>query len=123
MINEVTSVSNNGGFGNITGAPNTGNNAHGFWQVPSGRWLGAGAANVNTRGTEAVPGSSSVYFPAGGYRNYSNGNTSNAGNYGYSWSGSSGNTPGAYYLYVYSGDASWFSNNRYNGFTVRCIRE
>ena len=123
LINEVTSVSNNGGFGNITGAPNTGNNAHGFWQVPSGRWLGAGAANVNTRGTEAVPGSSSVYFPAGGYRNYSNGNTNYAGSYGYSWSGSSIITAYACYLYVYSGTASWSNYDRYFGFTVRCIRE
>ena len=123
LINEVTSVSNNGGFGNITGAPNTGNNAHGFWQVPSGRWLGAGAANVNTRGTEAVPGSSSVYFPAGGYRYSSNGYTNGAGSSGYSWSGSSGNTPNAYYLYVYSGTAYWGNYTRCYGFTVRCIRE
>ena len=123
LINEVTSVSNNGGFGNITGAPNTGNNAHGFWQVPSGRWLGAGAANVNTRGTEAVPGSSSVYFPAGGYRDYSIGNTSNAGGNGYSWSASSSNTTFAYYLYVTSGFAYWNGNLRYYGFSVRCIRE
>ena len=123
LINEVTSVSNNGGFGNITGAPNTGNNAHGFWQVPSGRWLGAGAANVNTRGTEAVPGSSSVYFPAGGYRYYSNGSTNYAGSYGYSWSGSSYNTANAYNLYVGSGGAYWSNNYRFYGFTVRCIRE
>ena len=123
LINEVTSVSNNGGFGNITGAPNTGNNAHGFWQVPSGRWLGAGAANVNTRGTEAVPGSSSVYFPAGGYRYYSNGYTYIAGYSGYSWSGSSGNTTYAYYLLVNSGNAYWNYNYRYGGFAVRCIRE
>ena len=123
LINEVTSVSNNGGFGNITGAPNTGNNAHGFWQVPSGRWLGAGAANVNTRGTEAVPGSSSVYFPAGGYRYNSNGDTSHAGNDGYSWSGSSSNATNAYYLYVYSGHAYWNLYTRNIGFTVRCIRE
>ncbi|MDC2174879.1 fibrobacter succinogenes major paralogous domain-containing protein, partial [Bacteroides thetaiotaomicron] len=105
------------------GAPNTGNNAHGFWQVPSGRWLGAGAANVNTRGTEAVPGSSSVYFPAGGYRNHSNGNTYNAGNFGYSWSGSSNGTANAYNLTVNSANAGWNYNYRYGGFTVRCIRE
>ncbi|RGQ81771.1 hypothetical protein DWY80_18805, partial [Bacteroides ovatus] len=84
---------------------------------------GAGAANVNTRGTEAVPGSSSVYFPAGGYRNYSIGNTDNAGSNGYSWSGSSTNTTNAYYLYVNSGSANWNYSNRNYGFTVRCIRE
>ena len=127
LINEVTSVSNNGGFGNITGAPNTGNNAHGFWQVPSGRWLGAGAAADAARNTgkaaELVPGSSSVYFPAGGYRNNSNGNTSNAGNNGFSWSASSNNTAYAYYLYVNSGNAYWNNHLRDYGFTVRCIRE
>ena len=127
LINEVTSVSNNGGFGNITGAPNTGNNAHGFWQVPSGRWLGAGAAADAARNTgkaaELVPGSSSVYFPAGGYRGYSNGYTYYAGYYGYSWSASSYNTTYAYNLNVYSGLADWNYNNRNYGFTVRCIRE
>ena len=127
LINEVTSVSNNGGFGNITGAPNTGNNAHGFWQVPSGRWLGAGAAADAARNTgkaaELVPGSSSVYFPAGGYRYYSNGNTTNAGYNGCSWSASSNSTANAYYLSVYSGGAYWSNYYRDYGFTVRCIRE
>ena len=127
LINEVTSVSNNGGFGNITGAPNTGNNAHGFWQVPSGRWLGAGAAADAARNTgkaaELVPGSSSVYFPAGGYRDYSSGNTDHAGGDGYSWSASSNTTALAYSLNVYSGIASWISNNRNYGFAVRCLRE
>ena len=127
LINEVTSVSNNGGFGNITGAPNTGNNAHGFWQVPSGRWLGAGAAADAARNTgkaaELVPGSSSVYFPAGGCRYGSNGNTGNAGGNGYSWSASSYSTTGAYNLGVTSGNAGWGSSSRNFGFTVRCIRE
>ena len=127
LINEVTSVSNNGGFGNITGAPNTGNNAHGFWQVPSGRWLGAGAAADAARNTgkaaELVPGSSSVYFPAGGYRYSSNGGTGYAGSNGYGWSGSSNYTASAYYLYVSSGNANWIYTSRAYGFTVRCVRE
>ena len=61
-------------------------------------------------------------FPAGGYRNNSNGNTNNAGNNGYSWSASSNNTTNAYNLNVNSGNANWNNNNRNNGFTVRCIR-
>ena len=131
LINEATSVSNNGGFGNVTGTP-TGNNSYGnyingFWQVPSGRWLGAGAAADAARNTgkaaELVPGSSSVYFPAGGYRDTSNGSTNYAGDYGYSWSASSSNTALAYCLYVNSGNAYWSSNYRNNGFPVRCIRE
>ena len=123
LINEATSVSNNGGFGSIGGALNTGNNAHGFWQVPSGRWLGAGAAVTANRGTEAVPGTSSVYFPAGGYRNSSSGGANGAGNTGYGWSGSSNNTTKAYDLSVNSGNAYWSSTSRTYGFPVRCIRE
>ncbi|VDR34695.1 Uncharacterised protein [Alistipes sp. cv1] len=127
LINEATSVSNNGGFGNVTGTPNIGNNAHGFWQVPSGRWLGAGAAADAARNTgkaaELVPGSSSVYFPAGGYRLDSNGYTNSAGGNGYSWSASSSYTSNAYFLYVSSGNAYWNDLNRNFGFTVRCIRE
>ena len=123
LINEATSVSNNGGFGSIGGALNTGNNAHGFWQVPSGRWLGAGAAVTANRGTEAVPGTSSVYFPAGGYRNSSSGGANGAGNTGYGWSGSSNNTTNAYDLSVNSGNAYWSSTSRTYGFPVRCIRE
>ena len=62
-------------------------------------------------------------FPAGGYRNNSNGTTNNAGNNGYSWSGSSYSTTYAYSLNVSSGNAYWSYYNRNYGFTVRCIRE
>lgn len=62
-------------------------------------------------------------FPAGGYRNNSNGNTNNAGNNGYSWSGSSYSTTGACNLSVNSGGAYWNANSRYDGVSVRCIRE
>ena len=131
LINEATSVSNNGGFGNITGAP-TGNNSYGnyingYWQPASGRWLGAGAAADAARNTgkaaELVPGSSSVYFPAGGYRDLSSGGTNSAGDYGCGWSGSSYYTTNACNLYVISGSAYWNSTDRTCGFTVRCVRE
>ena len=62
-------------------------------------------------------------FPAGGYRNYFDGNTVNAGYFGYSWSASSVNTTNAYSLNVNSGLAYWNYDYRYYGFTVRCIRE
>ena len=123
------SVSNNGGFALLTngmapsGSNSYGNHAHGYYQPLSGRWLGAGAAVTSNRGTEAVPGSSSVYFPAGGYRSYSNGGTSGAGGNGYGWSGSSDTTALAYGLTVGSGTAYWYSTGRTYGFTVRCVRE
>lgn len=113
------SVSNNGGFGSVTISPNIPANVNGFWQVPSGRWLGGGAS----RGTEQVPGGYSVYFPAGGYRIFSSGDTDNADNLGYSWSGSSNLTTGAYYPYVDSSGAGRGNDSRYYGFPVRCIRE
>ena len=122
LMAETTSVSNNGGFGLVGFSPNTPSNVNGFWEVPSGRWLGKGAADAASRGTEQVPGGSSVYFPVGGYRSYSSGYTNNAGYNSYSWSGSS-NTTTAYDLYVYSGSANRDSSNHEYGFTVRCIRE
>lgn len=79
LMGEITSVSNNGGFRNDGTSPNTSSNVNGYWEVPSGRWLGKGAATAGaSRGTEQVPGGSSVYFPTGGYRYYSNGTTNNA---------------------------------------------
>jgi hypothetical protein len=124
LIAETTSVGNNGGFGSIT-SPNTPANVNGFWQVPSGRWLGKGAATAGTsRGTEQVPGVSSVYFPAGGNRGNTDGSLYNAGRYAYSWSGSSEGTVNAYDLYVNSISAGRDSGgNRNYGFSVRCIRE
>ena len=116
------SVSNNGGFGNDGTSPNTPSNVNGFWKVPSGRWLGKGAAA--SRGTEQVPGGSSVYFPAGGYRNYNNGSTNNAGYYGFLWAGSSYSAAAAYYLLVSSkNDLGRSLDWRYYGYPVRCIRE
>ena len=127
LMGEITSVSNGGGFttqpsGMAPSGSNTyGDHTNGFWEVPSGRWLGKGAGA--SRGTEQVPGGSSVYFPAGGYRYYSNGSTGTAGNYGCSWSGSSSSTTYAYSLYVNSSNAGRNYYYRNYGFTVRCIRE
>lgn len=118
------SVSNNGGFSNVITSPNTPANVNGFWEVLSGRWLGKGAATAGaSRGTEQVPGNSSVYFPAGGSRASDDGSTGYAGYNGYSWSGSSYSTTYAYSLGIYSSYASRSSLTRGDGFTVRCIRE
>jgi len=122
---ECTSVSNGGGFGNAGGAPagNTGgkDNAHGYWPVPSGRWLGIGASN-NSNQVEHKPAGPTLYFPAGGNR-YADGNTSTAGYYGYSWSGSSCDATRANRLLVGSSSVTRGNIGRSNGFTVRCIRE
>ena len=117
------SVKNSGGF-NVTTSPNTPFNVNGFWEVPSGRWLGKGAATAGaSRGTEQVPGNSSVYFPAGGSRTSGDGDTYSPGHNGYSWSGSSYNTVYSYSVGIYESYSSKSALTRGNGYTVRCIRE
>lgn len=130
LIAELTSVRYpaSGGFSSIGYlTPSTpGYDAtwdNGYWPVPSGRWLGSGATDDVAIGEPATktPGTKSVYFPVGGYRD-SNGSTSRADSNGFAWSGSSYNAMNAHYLYV----TTWTYgalHARYGAFPVRCIRE
>ena len=64
------------------------------------------------------------WFPASGYRNYSDGSMSNVGSYGYYWSAS----PGSESYGCYLNFNSRFVNpscygNRADGFSVRCVQE
>lgn len=67
------------------------------------------------------PNGSSIFFPASGYRHYSDGSLSDVGSTGYYWSAS------AYYgsygrnLYFYSGYWDWGSSHRAYGFPVRAV--
>ena len=119
----------NGGFTNINYlTPSTpGYDAawdNGYWQVPSGRWLGSGATADAATGEQAtkIPGTNSVYFPAGGNRN-ANGDASIVGYNGFAWSGSSYNTMNAHYLYVVSTRTYGAFYARYLALPVRCIRD
>lgn len=125
LMAELTSVSNNGEFDNITQAPSGnnsyGNHANGYWQPVSGRWLGKGAQAAVNR-SESSPSGSTVYVPAGGCRNDS-GSTLYAGNFGYAWSASSYDVAYASYLYLRDYGTNWYSSYRNYAFPVRCIRE
>ena len=127
VTNDYHSVKNGGTFTTLpSGAPDGingyGDHTNGFYQPLSGRWLGIGAVDLATRGTEAVPGSSSVYFPAGGFQS-TTGSTYGVGDSGGSWSASSNNMGNADYLGVNKDSAYGNNNNRSRGFAVRCVRE
>ena len=127
VTNDYHSVKNGGTFTTLpSGAPDGingyGDHTNGFYQALSGRWLGIGAVDLATRGTEAVPGSSSVYFPAGGFQS-TTGSTYGVGDSGGSWSASSNNMGNADYLGVNKDSAYGNNNNRSRGLTVRCVRE
>jgi len=63
-----------------------------------------------------------VFTLVGGYRNYNNGSLNNVGNNGNYWSSTVSGT-NARNLNFNSSNANMNSNNRANGFTVRCIKD
>ena len=67
--------------------------------------------------------SASLFFPAAGYRFYSNGYLYHTGSYGYYWSSSASSTTYGWLLRVHAGGANQYNNNRLNGYSVRCVRE
>lgn len=100
----------------------TGNRADGFWQPSSGRWLGSGAAADSQRGSTAalVPGSNSIFFPAGDHRNY-NGTIPGTAQ-GFIWLGSSYDYRWSYNIGIRSNVVDIGYSDRGNAFPVRCIR-
>ena len=62
------------------------------------------------------------FFPASGYRNYSDGKLYNSGTNGYGWTSTPYNSSNAWNLNFNSGDAYVNNNNRGNGFPVRCVQ-
>jgi len=65
---------------------------------------------------------SELKFPAAGYRNPSTGALGNVGSTGHYWSSTVYGTSGRY-LFFSRNDANMYSNDRANGFSVRCIKE
>ena len=61
-------------------------------------------------------------LPVAGFRFYFDGSLTVVGSYGFYWSGSVGGK-NARVLYFYSGDAGMGSNNRTQGFSVRCRKD
>ena len=68
-------------------------------------------------------GDNSLFLPAAGYRNSSDGSLYDAGSYGYYWSSTQNNSSYAYYLDFNSSDAGRSNSYRYYGFSVRCVAE
>ncbi|MDR0872635.1 MAG: fibrobacter succinogenes major paralogous domain-containing protein [Prevotellaceae bacterium] len=75
-------------------------------------------------------GSNSLFLPAAGYRNSSNGTLNfidgtfvDAGSNGHYWSSTQNDNYYAYVLYIYSDLVYWYYYNRNYGFSVRCVAE
>ena len=71
------------------------------------------------------PNGNSIFFPASGYRDLSDGSLYNVGSYGYFWSASAygSYTNNARYLDFYSSNWFWYNRNRAYGFPVRAVAE
>ena len=64
------------------------------------------------------------WFPASGYRYYSDGSMNCVGSYGLYWSASPNSESGGYFLYFNSSIViPSYYNYRANGFSVRCVQE
>lgn len=126
-------ISNGGNFVDIpAGTPEEsnkyGDTRYGYWQPVAGRWLGEGATRDAARGAaaELVPGGSSVYFVAGGFRNSDDGDLARIGLSSSLWSASS--------AYASTGTSANYTNinetaairnaaSRTYGMPIRCIRD
>ncbi|MBQ1373260.1 InlB B-repeat-containing protein [Candidatus Saccharibacteria bacterium] len=100
------------------------------WQLPYG---GSGDTNNgkgNTNGgfyylNNLLGNSSNAWrsfpnnFIYSGY--WYNSQTSSRGNYGYYWASTANSTSSAYSLYLYNSYVSTSSNNKYSGYSVRCV--
>jgi hypothetical protein len=81
------------------------------------------AAYIGTLFFNAGNGNRSLFAPAGGYRDPSDGSLGYSGNYGFYCSSSSLGTSGGWYLGFYSGYAYQNNSYRSSGFAVRCVQE
>ena len=105
------------------------------WRVPTYAELNALKANQSSWTTNDgqngywFSGSASysesvscVFFPAAGYRYYSDGYAYERGNYGRYWSSRPYSNDAAYLLHFYSGGVGILSYARAFGFSVRCVQ-
>jgi uncharacterized protein (TIGR02145 family) len=67
-------------------------------------------------------GTSGLFLPAAGFRDFSNGTPYDRGGLGYYWSSTEGGSD-AWYLYFGSGYADTVNDYRTNGMSVRCVAE
>ena len=95
-------------------------NLYYYIQYGSGVSFGWDGENKGFNLTSSTP---NVFFPASGYRYYSDGCLSSVGSDGYYWAASArgGSTRNARYLGFYS--SYWYFNYRSYGFPVRAVAE
>lgn len=93
-------------------------------------WSSNGTSTPNVSGTGPIysgqtknNGVGTPFFPAAGYRTYSNGALDLMGEQGYYWAGSPSNTHGYYMLFNSSIVFLKFINHRAYGYPVRCVAE
>ena len=103
------------------------------WRVPDGGrngiWSKAGFGTTTYDSTNkgmsfSISSPSTTWYPASGFRYYSDGGLGNVGNGGHHWSAS----PSGYYAYTlvffYDGFVNpSYDNDRAFGFSVRCLQE
>jgi uncharacterized protein (TIGR02145 family) len=80
------------------------------------------AEKKGRRFTDRASGES-IFLPAVGDRNISDGTLGDAGSDGYYWSSTQNGSNSAYYLYFNSGLANVFNYGRISGFSVRPVAE
>lgn len=76
-----------------------------------------------TLGRKWTKDTPNLFFPASGYRNYSNGSLNYVGSDGYYWSASPYNTNRGYSLGFTSSSVNWNSDSRSCGCAVRAVAE
>jgi uncharacterized protein (TIGR02145 family) len=112
MINFLDPAADGGNNPNMAGGMMK---TTGTIQEGTGLWNEPNEMASNVSGFSGAPG---------GYRDF-NGDYYYIGYYGLWWSSSEFDTLNASYrfLYYYDGIANWFSNNKQDGFSVRCLRD
>ena len=103
------------------------------WTCPAGITFKSGFANENMMQAyddyqtftladwQQLEAAGAVFLPASGYRGGSY--VSRVQNYGYYWSATTDDSRYAYYQNFYSSEASTDYGNRYNGLSVRLVRD
>jgi uncharacterized protein (TIGR02145 family) len=92
--------------------------------VAGGKMKETGTEHWNSPNTGATNESGFSALP-GGYRDYSNGDYTNMGYYGYFWSSTEYSSYRAWnrILYYDNSDVYRHSSYKQNGFSVRCVRD
>jgi uncharacterized protein (TIGR02145 family) len=83
------------------------------WEIERASWISNNSAGALASPLKLVPA---------GFRNNDNGTLNNAGSHGFYWSSTVSDSQSRL-LYLYSGNALMYSNDRAEGFSVRCIKD